>query len=138
VDPVQITPESLPKPYNLGTGFIAGNPGRPKGILDKRADAGRKAAQALAAKAWGVVEELLADGVRRIVDGKEVFFPNDERIRLDAAKIVIEYAHGKARTSISIEDLRESVEESARERGLDASEVLALAREIAQGDASPS
>lgn len=140
MDPVQSTHSTDPAAYHPpgAKGFIAGNPGRPPGRLDKRADAGRKAAQALAAKAWGVVEELLADGVRRIVDGKEVFFANDERLRLDAAKIVIEYAHGKPRTSISIEDLRESVEESARERGLDPAEVLAVAREVASRDMAPS
>ena len=123
MESVQIGEGTVPRQDQLGR-FVPGNPGRPKGILDKRADAGRRAAQALATKAWNVVDELLAS--------------EDERLRLDAAKIVLEYAHGKPRTSISIEDLRESVEESARERGLDPAEVLAVAREVASRDMAPS
>jgi hypothetical protein len=93
-------------------------PGRPKGIVDRRTDSGRKVAQALAARAWDVVEKMLDSSS-----------PLDGRLRLDAAKIVLEYAHGKPRQSVDI-DLRDRVGELAASNGITAGELLATAAEI--------
>jgi hypothetical protein len=110
VETVRITSESATQsPYNVGTGFLAGNPGRPKGIVDKRAMSGRQAAQALAQQAWKVLHGLLDS--------------EDERIKLEASKVVLEYAHGKPRQSIDI-DMRGEAERIATRDGIPIAELL--------------
>ena len=106
-----------------GGKFVAGNPGRPKGIVDKRSLTGRQAAQALATKAWNVVHALLK--------------ADDDRTKLDAAKIVLAYAHGQPRATVAIEDLRERADEYAAGYGLNSAEVIALAAKLSS-EATPS
>jgi hypothetical protein len=118
VETVQIREDSVPTPVYNGDGglFAHGNPGRPKGIPDKRALTGRQAAQALAAKAWGVVQDLLAS--------------EDERIRLDATKLVLAYAHGQPHQSVEV-DLRGAVEREAVRIGAPADEIFAECARLA-------
>jgi hypothetical protein len=110
------TGETAERPARTPRGtFVPGNSGRPKGIPDKRTIGGRQAAQALASQAWEVVRSLLsADS------------PLDARIRLDAAKVVLEYAHGKPiqRLEVNLEDEARTWAERA---GVTPAELLAQA-----------
>jgi hypothetical protein len=125
VENVQSITGTSPAYAEPGTrGFLAGNPGRPKGIVDKRALSGRQAAQALAAHAWDVV--------RALCDSE------DQRVSLDASKLVLAYAHGQPRATVAVEDLREHTDEYAARYGLNSADVLALASKIAAEDANPS
>jgi hypothetical protein len=79
---------------------------------------------ALSARAWNVVRQLVES--------------EDERIALDASKLVLAYAHGQPRATVAIEDLRERADEYSAGYGLDSADVLALAAKIAAEDTAPS
>lgn len=103
-----------PFPGRVGDGTPG--PGRPKGVVDRRVIAGRKAAQALAAEAWELVHQLLAN--------------EDKRLALDAAKIVLEYAHGKPRQSLDL-DVRGEASRIAAEIGVPPDVIVAEAARLA-------
>ncbi len=71
-----------------GRPFAPGNAGRPKGALDRRTVVGLEVAEALAGAAWDEVEKLLRD--------------DSARVRLEAARLVLEYAHGKPRLAVTV------------------------------------
>jgi hypothetical protein len=81
--------------------------------------AGEKAAQALAAHAWEVVRELL--------DLKE-----EPRVRLEASKIVLGYAHGLPTQRVEFEAKQVAVEFAAM-AGVSADELLARTVQFVEG-----
>lgn len=70
------------------TRFKPKNPGRPKGIVSRRAQAGQEAARALEVQAWDVVERLLSSP--------------SWRARHEAAKTTLAYALGLPRQAVDV------------------------------------
>lgn len=73
-------------------------------------------AMALAERAWEVVNELLGE--------------EDGKLRLDAARLVLEYAHGKPRQSVDI-DVRDEASRYAAILGIPATDLVAEAARLA-------
>lgn len=71
-----------------GRPFAPGNAGRPKGAKDRRTVVGIEVAAALAGQAWDEVEKLLGD--------------DSARVRLEASRLVLEYALGKPKQALSL------------------------------------
>lgn len=74
----------------IGRRFQRGNPGRPRGIHDKRrTSAGIEVATALASGAWDVIEALLKD--------------RSWRARYEAAKCVLSYSIGLPKATLEVQ-----------------------------------
>lgn len=93
----------------------------------------RRIDQALVDGAWEVVRNLVAPKTLVEIAGGTVEVPNDPKIRLEAAKLVLAYGHGLPNQPFSVEDLRDASRAAARRLGLDdadADEILALAQQL--------
>lgn len=72
----------------IGRPFQKGNPGKPRGVKNKNVLAGILAAKALEARAWDVLESLLA--------------ARSGRVKLEAAKTILGYACGLPRQTLEL------------------------------------
>lgn len=82
-------PARTDRPKNArDTRFKPKNPGRPKGVMDRRRVLGQEAARALEAGAWGVIERLLTS--------------SSWRARHEAAKVILSYSIGMPVQSIAV------------------------------------
>lgn len=116
--------QSVTRAYTVpGTGKLApGNPGRPRGLKDRRTTEGQ-----IFAGAW------LDENLKKILD--DIVAGDNLELKFRAAQFFFDHKHGKAPQRIDF-NVRGAAEAVAEEQGVPTEPLLALATQIAAQSAA--
>jgi len=89
--------------------------------------------QALANKAWKTVDDLLGESRWCSENGHQTKISNPPKVRLEAARLVIEYRYGKPVSPIEF-NVQEKAKRLAERYGIPEAELLAAAQRIVTED----